>query len=64
MGDDVSEGGFEEGADEGLENIFLISILGFTGGAAADRTDETAVYVEAVGGTTDALEDTNGFPLT
>jgi hypothetical protein len=43
-----------------------MSILGFAG-AAADRTDEAdeaAVDVEAVGGTTDALEDMDGFPLT
>ena len=42
-----------------------MSILGFTGGVAADRTDDAAVEVEAVGdGTTDALEDMDGFPLT
>jgi hypothetical protein len=40
-----------------------MSILGFAGGVAADRTDD-AVEVEAVGGTTDALEDMDGFPLT
>ena len=42
-----------------------MSILGFVfaGGAAADRTD-AAVEVEAVGGTTYALEDMDGFPLT
>ena len=60
----MSEGGFEEGADEGLWNIFLMSILGFTGDVAADRTDDAAVDVEAVGGTTGGLEDMDGFPLT
>jgi hypothetical protein len=36
-GDNVSEGGgFEEGREEGLWNIFLMSILGFTGDVAAD----------------------------
>jgi hypothetical protein len=35
------------------------------GGGAADRTDDVAaVDVEAVGGTTGALEDIDGFPLT
>ena len=63
-GDDVSDGGTEEGAEEGLWNIFFISILGFTGGVAADRIDDAAVGVEAVDGTTDGLENTNGFPLT
>jgi hypothetical protein len=29
----------------------------FAGGVAADRTDDAAVEIEAVGGTTDALED-------
>jgi hypothetical protein len=62
-GDDVLEGGFEGGADKGLWNIFLMSILGFAlaGGVAADRTDNAAVEVEAVGGTMDALEDMDGF---
>ena len=41
-----------------------MSILGFTGGVAADRTDDAAVEVEVVGGTTDLLEDMDGFPLT
>jgi hypothetical protein len=43
-----------------------MSILGFAfaGGVAADRTDDAAVEVEAVSGTTDALEDMDGFPLT
>jgi hypothetical protein len=41
-----------------------MSILGLTGGVAADRTDDAAVEVEAVGGTTDALEDMDCFPLT
>ena len=43
-----------------------MSILGFAfaGGVAADRTDDAAVEVEAVGDTTDALEDMDGFPLT
>ena len=41
-----------------------MSILGFAGGVVADRTDDAAVDVEAVGGTTDALEEINGFPLT
>jgi hypothetical protein len=41
-----------------------MSILGFTGDAAADGTDGAAVEVEAVGGTTDALEDMDIFPLT
>ena len=58
----MSERGFEEGADEGLWNIFLTSILGLTGGVAADRTDD-AVEVEAVGGTTDALEEIDVFFL-
>jgi hypothetical protein len=47
---------FEVGAgrsDEGIWIFFLISILRFAGGAAADRTDDAA----DVGGTTDALED-------
>jgi hypothetical protein len=43
---------------------FFMSILGFTGDVAADRTDDAAVDVEAVGGTTDGLEDMDGFPLT
>jgi hypothetical protein len=61
----VSEGGFEEGVDEGFWNIFLISIFGFTSGAAADRTGEgAAVEVEAVGDTTGGLEDMDAFPLT
>jgi hypothetical protein len=41
-----------------------MSILGFAGGVAADGTDDAAVEVEAVGGTTDGLEDMDGFPLT
>ena len=45
-----------------------MSILSFTGGVAADAdwTDDAAVEVEAVGGTTDALtsEDMDDFPLT
>jgi hypothetical protein len=41
-----------------------MSILGFTGDVAADRTDDAAVDVEAVGDTTDGLEDMDGFPLT
>jgi hypothetical protein len=44
-----------------------MSILGFAfagGVLAADMTDNAAVEVEAVGGTTDALEDMDGFPLT
>ena len=43
-----------------------MSILGFAfvGGVAADRTDNAAVEVEAVGGTTDGREDMDGFPLT
>ena len=41
-----------------------MSILGFAGGVAADKTDDGAVDVEAVGGTTDALEEIDGFPLT
>jgi hypothetical protein len=42
-----------------------MSILGFTGDvAAADRTDGVAMEVEAVGGTKNALEDMDGFPLT
>ena len=41
-GDEVSGGAFEVGDDEGLWNIFLISILGFTGGAS-DRSDDAAV---------------------
>jgi hypothetical protein len=41
-----------------------MSILGFTGVVAADGTDDAAVDVEAVDGTTDGLEDMVGFPLT
>ena len=41
-----------------------MSILGFACGVAADGTDDAAVEVEAVGGTTDALEDMDGFSLT
>ena len=41
-----------------------MSILGFTGDAAADRTDDAAVDVEAVGDTTGGLEDMDCFPLT
>ena len=43
-----------------------MSILGFAfaGGVAADMTDDAAVEVEAVGGTTGPLEDMDGFPLT
>ena len=56
---------FEEGADEGFWNIFLMSIFAFIGSAAADTTGEDAAEeVEAVGGTTDCLEDMDGFPLT
>ena len=33
-----------------------MSILGSTGGVVADKTDNGAVDVEAVGGTTDALK--------
>ena len=42
-----------------LERHF-ISILGFTGGVAADGTDDAAVELEAVGGTTDGLKDMDG----
>jgi hypothetical protein len=58
-GDDVSEGGFEDGADEGLWSISLMLILGFTGDIAAGRTDDldAALDVEAVDGTTDGFED-------
>ena len=41
-----------------------MSILGFPGGVAADGTDDAAVEVEAIGGTTDGLEDMDSFPLT
>ena len=41
-----------------------MSILGFEGGVTADGTDDAAVEVEAIGGTTDGLEDMDGFPLT
>ena len=42
-----------------------MSILGFAGGVAADMADDdAAVDVEAVGDTTDALEDMDAFPLT
>ena len=43
-----------------------MSILGFAfaGGVAADMTVDAAVEVEAIGGTMDALEDMDGFPLT
>jgi hypothetical protein len=58
-GDDVSDGGFEDGADERLWSISLMLILGFTGDIAADRTDDSdaALDVEAVDGTTDGFED-------
>ena len=59
-GDDVSEGGFEEG----FWNIFFMSILGFRGVADDMTNDPAAVEVEAVGGTTDGLEDTDGFSMT
>ena len=40
----------------------MMSILGFTGGVAADMTDDdAAVDVEALG--TNALEDVDVFPL-
>lgn len=35
-GDDVSEGGFDDEADGGFWNIFLMSILGLTVGAGVD----------------------------
>ena len=41
-----------------------ILVFAFAGGVAADMTDDFAVEVEAVGGTTDALENMDGFPLT
>ena len=41
-----------------------MSILGFTGGVVADRTDDAAVDVETVGGLAAALKDMDGFPLT
>ena len=42
-----------------------MSILGLTGDVTVgDRTDDAAVDVEAVGGTTDGLEDMDGIPLT
>ena len=47
-----------------FETSFFMSILGFEGGVAADGTDDAAVEVEAVGGTTDGLEGMDGFPLT
>jgi hypothetical protein len=56
-GNDVSEGGFEEGAGKGLRNIFFMLTLGFTGCVAADGTDGAAVEVEAICGTTDGLEE-------
>ena len=40
-----------------------MSILGLTGDVG-DRTDNAAVDVEAVGGTTDGLDDMDGIPLT
>ena len=36
-------------AEEGFWNIFFMSIIGFAGSVAADRTDDAAV-VKAVGG--------------
>jgi hypothetical protein len=51
------------GLDEGF-CIFSMSNLGFAGGVvAADGTDDAAVDDKAVGGTTDALEEIDGFPL-
>jgi hypothetical protein len=43
---------------------FLMSILGLTDDVAADRTNDAVVDVEAVGGTTDGLEDMEGILLT
>ena len=71
-GDDVSEGGFEEGAvpssnlTKDFGTFFFDVNLGFTGGVAADGTDDATVEVKAVlGGTTYyALEDMDDFPLT
>ena len=42
-----------------------MSILGFAGGVADDMADDdAAVDVEAVGGTTDVLENMDAFPST
>jgi hypothetical protein len=38
-----------------------MSISGFAGGVAVDRTDEAAEGVEDVRRTTDTLEDMDGF---
>jgi len=71
----VSDGGFEDGADDGFWNIFLMSILGLAGAAAADGADDGAVdedatvEIEAVDDevvevTTDDLDDIDALPLT
>ena len=70
----MSDGGFEDGADDGFWNIFLMSILGLAGAAAEGADDGTvdedaAVEIEAVDDevvevTTDDLDDIDALPLT
>ena len=70
----MSDGGFEDGADDGFWNIFLMSILGLAG-AAAEGADDGAVDEdvtveievvddEVVDVTTDDLDDIDALPLT
>jgi len=71
----VSDGGLEDGADDRFWNIFLMSILGLAGAAAADGADDGpvdedataeigAVDDEVVEVTTDDLDDIDALPLT
>ena len=64
-GEEESDGGFEDGADDGFWNIFLMSIFGLAGVAAADAGGVKAAEdeEEAAGGITGDLEDIEAFPL-
>ena len=65
-GEDVSEW-FVDGADVGIWNIFLMSIMGLAGvdvAAAAPTGGLVEDDEEAAGGTTDALDDMEALPLT
>jgi len=67
----VSEGGFEDGADDGFWNIFLMSILGLAAaaeatevGAVDDDAEVDAADDEGVGDKTDVLDEIDALPLT
>jgi len=71
----VSDGGFEDGADVGFRNNFLMSILVLAGAAEAEGADDGAVDEDAaveievvddevVEVTTDDLDDIDALPLT